>query len=452
MRTTRTRTHVARSLAIALVWIVGFVGPALARESRFRQAIDEPPSPIEELTDQIAEEVDPQASAEYEPAPEPKPRRKPADGHSPWVSIGDKSCDHNSCGHKSCGQESCDVNSCDKNACGCSSCERKPCGCDACGDSLCSGELCCGAHHAKHRAPCRDGKCGHCDRCCGLPVPDYVPRFGLYGFSGAASWRGVADGTFQNNNGFVQGLNAGAPLPGWNPLGLAGQVGASYGFYDLVGRTSNFERSSQIQSQAFITAGLYRRATPNVPFSIGVVHDWMLNQNFGVFAQSPWLSQWRGQVGWAVSDRSELGVWAAVNDRGATKYIEGEPAQYQALAQLNGFWHRNWAFGGDTWIWAGVPEQNRLALPGSLGDFTIGGSGTVPLGDRFALYGNFMYMKPSAQAGPAASAEYSYNVTFGIAFYPGGYARNRTVSGRAWMPLLPVADNGNFLVDAAPTF
>ena len=37
--------------------------------------------------------------------------------------------------------------------------------------------------------------------------------------------------------------------------------------------------------------------------------------------------------------------------------------------------------------------------------------------------------------------------TIGLAFYPQRNARSSTVAGQCWMPLLPVANNGYFLVN-----
>ena len=55
-------------------------------------------------------------------------------------------------------------------------------------------------------------------------------------------------------------------------------------------------------------------------------------------------------------------------------------------------------------------------------------------------------MRPTARAGSAASIEDAYSIGFGLTFYPGGNARTRTVAGNCWMPYLPVANNGTFLV------
>jgi hypothetical protein len=62
------------------------------------------------------------------------------------------------------------------------------------------------------------------------------------------------------------------------------------------------------------------------------------------------------------------------------------------------------------------------------------------------------YMHPSASPGPAAAKEDAWNLSLGIAFYWHGLARSPTVRGNRWTPLLPVANNGLFLVDASDTY
>ena len=112
-----------------------------------------------------------------------------------------------------------------------------------------------------------------------------------------------------------------------------------------------------------------------------------------------------------------------------------------------------WTVGGpDTWFWIGRPEQSRLTRDGSLGDYLAGASATAPLGERLALFALATYMHPSAAPGPVGATEDAWNFTIGLSFYPRPNARSRTVAGQCWMPLLPVANNGYFLVDTNRTF
>jgi hypothetical protein len=282
-----------------------------------------------------------------------------------------------------------------------------------------------------------------------------VPRVALYLFSSIDVWRGLPDGSFPSNFGGAQGINVGAALPWLEELGIGGQLGASYGTYDLDGRFTGSPH--EIQQQTFVTAGLFRRATPRVPIAGGVVYDAMINDSFGEYAVSPYLSQFRGQLAFVANAWNEFGVWGTVRDRGASKTVGGVQLNFRGIDQLNIFWHHKFGSGGgESWVYAGIPEKDRLdqspGLGGSLGTLILGTSMNVPITDSLAVFFDGMYMKPSARPSAAASIEDAYNLSAGIMFYPGRTARSATVAGRAWMPYLPVANNGRFMVDTNHVF
>lgn len=304
------------------------------------------------------------------------------------------------------------------------------------------------------------------------PVSDKCPRFGSYFWSGVDSWRGVSDGTFQNNDGVVTGANVAAPLAWLSEYGFGAQAGASYGVYDFDGRASSAP-TNLAQQQVFVTTGLFRRADASLPLgriSGGVVYDWQFNNNFGTFANSPTLGQWRGQIAYAFSAWNEIGFWGAIRDRGAQKITPLGLQEYSAINQGNLFWHHKYQrWGADSRFYIGIPNQHRLnqdfanfgpaGAGGSLGTFIVGTNWNVPINDRLDMYANAMYMRPSAHAGATtgplgpgagtayASAQDFWNISFGLTYYPGRAARSSTVAGRKWMPYLPVANNGTFLVD-----
>jgi hypothetical protein len=196
---------------------------------------------------------------------------------------------------------------------------------------------------------------------------------------------------------------------------------------------------------------LFKKANERSNWSYGVVYDFMQNQAWGAFAVNPIMTQWRGQIAYATSAVNEFGVWGTYRDRGDTKLDSlGNPVQVRAINQVNLFWHHKWAFGADSWFWGGFPNATRLnpIAGGSLGDFLVGGSVIAPLNDSISLYANMQYMHPSAAPGSIGSGEASWYVAFGLQYYIGGTARTPTVAGNCWLPYLPVANNGNFLVDA----
>jgi hypothetical protein len=208
-------------------------------------------------------------------------------------------------------------------------------------------------------------------------------------------------------------------------------------------------RQDEGQVQGFVTYGLFRKATDDFPWSAALVQDWMINANYGVFASNPTLSQLRVQAGYAVSNATEVGVWGAWRLMDDSRDVPGVgPVKWRSIDQLSGYWHYQWnSYGPETWVWIGVPERDRLGGNGSLGEWLVGALMTAPLSDRLGLYALVTYMHPSARPGGVGATEDAWNFTIGLAFYPAGNARNRTVYGERWMPQLPVANNGYFLVD-----
>jgi hypothetical protein len=320
--------------------------------------------------------------------------------------------------------------------------------------------------------------CGNCNQCCRRskcgPYSERCPRIGAVLFSGIDSFRGITNGSTAGNYGAVNGLNLGGALV--EDYGIGWQFGGSYGVYNFSGNPSAFSNTANSTLQGFITTGLFQRANTNRRWSWGLVHDWMITNNFGAFGNSPTLSQWRGQLAWALSAKNEVGMWATVQDRSVTRTTAVPPGvgafapiTYQAIDQGNLFWHHKFATNGaDSWSYIGIPLDKRLATPANSAGFPIGGSGgslgsfivgtnlLIPINDRLSGYANMMYMRPSAAegvspTGASAAAQQFWNVSFGMAFYPGRAARSQTVAGREWMPYLPVANNSSFLVDASKT-
>ena len=298
------------------------------------------------------------------------------------------------------------------------------------------------AHEEPLCMQCDDGSCEVC-----RGTVSEGSRLGFTAFSGTDTFRGPPEGSFQSNFGVVNGLNAALPVV--EDWGLGWQLGGSYGLYDFSGRSSPAVHQSGAQQQIFVTTGFFRRALPGQRFNFGVVHDWMVNDNYGQFGLSPTLSQWRGQIEFACSDFNSLGVWATIHDR---TYIGERPDnhnQLRGINQINVFWHHKFIQGADTWFYAGVPDSKRLVGRGLVGSVLLGASVQAPLTDRLALYANAMYMPPNNAPGPNGSTLDAYNVGVGFAWFPGRNARTRSVNGARWLPYMPIGNNSNFLVDAS---
>jgi hypothetical protein len=343
--------------------------------------------------------------------------------------------------------------------------EGKP-GCGGCADQGCApqcGEGC--------TAGCAEGCSGNCSSgcksCCGkggwlnkiwgaAPCADSCPQIGFYVWSGYESWRGPSEGTFPDNNGGSGGGNIAMPIGSWmKEKGIGFQMGGSYGLYNWNGSASN--GNQQAQQQAFYTYGFFRRADEGRRTSWGIVQDWQVNTNFGELGQSFALSQWRGQIAYALSAKNEVGFTGSLRDQGAVKPTAGlGDVRYQAVNQINAFYHRKFmSCGGDGWFYIGVPENYRLNTTqgGSLGGVIFGNRMLVPLNDCTSLYANWNYMAPSS-SNPSSTTtrDEVWNISIGMAWYPGKAARSRSVAGQKYMPYMNVADNGNFFVDSNTSF
>ncbi len=275
---------------------------------------------------------------------------------------------------------------------------------------------------------------------------------GMVLFHNYSSWRGISEGTGSNNNGLSYGINYGTKLGAFSDItGIGFQIGGSYGLYDLNGRSSGF-RDKEIQQQGFLTVGFFRPSDRYTNFSFGVVYDAMWNTNFGQYAVSPYLSQVRAQIGYALNPQHEIGFWAAIRTNTATAEAAGQQLAYRGVDQFTLYYHHRFVFGADGVTWFGLPDHTKLGGSGSLGEYTFGGTLTAPLSPRFAAYTSMQYMAPSSRSGAAGAIEETFFISLGLSFYPWANSRAANVAGDCWMPYMPVATDGTFLVDTNKTF
>jgi hypothetical protein len=281
------------------------------------------------------------------------------------------------------------------------------------------------------------GSCGECDGCC---TGCWWENTEL--FVGGDAYAGLGDfpaGGFGNSFGLVTGFNSGFALFG---PGIRGQFGVSYGVYDFSGRGSGLDPES-LEEQVFATTGLYRRADlcAGERISWGLVVDGFVADNWGVDSNELALAQLRGIAGYAVNDCNEFGVWATMALSEDTTPITGlgTPA-LRAMNQGNIYWKHNWAFGADTMLYAGALDN------ADVDDWVFGFLGRAPLSHSASLYGGFNYVNPPIANSPLGDALDAWNVNFGIVFFLGGKAVSPNVAGNQGLPLLPVANNGSFLI------
>ena len=265
----------------------------------------------------------------------------------------------------------------------------------------------------------------------------------------ADAWRTRADDDYPGNFGFRTGFNTGLPL--WDsPVRM--QLGGSYAGYDLDGRDGDpgadpFSNAS-VEQQLILTFGFYKRSNVEQDdrWAAGAVVDLLYDSQFGEEAQEIFTRQGRGYLGYAWDEANEFGTWFAFQLNWARYFSSSRGrTRVRGLDQVNLFWHHNYEFGGDTWLYVGGSEEP--------GEWNLGLTGQAPLNSAVALFGGFTYVIPSAPAGDPVFfgqnySEAYWNVSFGVVWYFGCKAANPSVSGYGGLPLLPVADNGSFLIKA----
>jgi hypothetical protein len=291
-----------------------------------------------------------------------------------------------------------------------------------------------------------------CDTCGGVATCGGCGPFRRAWFDNTAfffagdGWKNIFDDDDNNNFGLRVGFNTGLALPGVESV--RGQIGASYGAYDFHGREGLLGGDDSIEEQLFLTAGLFRRSDVACGdrLSWAVAYDLLAAENAGEGADDIRLAQLRWAVGYSLDCYNEIGVWATFRLMSSFAWIER--VRVSVMDQVNAFWHHTWSYGGDTWLYVGWADDP--------GETVLGLRGEMPMNDRVALFGNLHYVIPSTRGGDQhprlpvddVFAQEAWNVTFGIVFYPGARAGSRTVSGDRRLPLLPVADNGSFGVQA----
>src|SRR5262245_1189778 len=231
------------------------------------------------------------------------------------------------------------------------------------------------------------------------------------------SWRTKADDDYPGNFGFRTGFNSG--LAGWWDAPIRMQLGASFAGYDLSGRDGDFgadpAHNAAIEQQIFATFGFYKRSDVchDDRLAWGAVIDLLYDNHLGEEAREVFNRQIRMYGGYAWDEANEFGLWGAFDINWA-RYISDAQGRrrVRGMDQLNLFWHHNWAFGGDTWLYTGAAEEP--------GEWLFGLLGQAPLSPAVALFGGFTYVVPSAPEGdpvPGDNQFYSeatWNLTFGI--------------------------------------
>ncbi len=263
------------------------------------------------------------------------------------------------------------------------------------------------------------------------------------------NFRSLPEGSWEGNTGAFASLNLGTPLPHLSCYGLGVQLGGSYGVYDWPGRGYALAgNQKEVQQQGFLTLAIFRRTPCDSGINGAVAFDSMFNDNFGVFALDPYLSQIRYEVSYLFRCWDEFGLWGTIHTNTSHQSKANLPVAFRAINQISLFWRHFFWSCAETTIWAGIPYGNSLMFAERPGDFLFGASFKVPLTDCLSIEGHGMYMYPRHANGVTESKNYASNICFGLNYsfdFPEPYC----ASDCDYRPYLPVANNSNFITDTS---
>jgi len=280
----------------------------------------------------------------------------------------------------------------------------------------------------------------YCDQChFDGPPAHYWPWWqNLQLFVGMESFRGPVDLGQNANFGLHEGVNYGAAIWPDSPIGFqVGFRGVHTNFYG-----NRLEGPNDNRDQVFLTAGVFRRAI-GCGLQWAVVFDYMKDRYYGEAD----LNQYRALLSYLYPSGDEIGFYGAFSsddDPVAAVINTGFLSTtiddlWKPTDQFRFFYRRH--FGCDqSWsFWGGFTGW---------GDALIGAEVRTVMGPRSELLAGFNYLLPR-ENGDTQIEEEAWFLGITFLWLPGGSARQQCQGG-TFLPLLPVADNGSFMVDREP--
>jgi hypothetical protein len=293
--------------------------------------------------------------------------------------------------------------------------------CDACGGAGCDGGGCtaCFLNHPYAAL---------------ASLGNFSVELGINGFLNPFN-RGDS-GSF----GFLEGVNYGSGVPIFGHAGLGWQAG----FKTIQANIAGAGFTEEERQQTFFTLGLFRRNEWG--WQGGLAVDWYQDKWYADID----LTQLRGEISWKYPCRHEWGFWFAAGDDSEISRIPAsdpiDEAQFEQWdpISLNAFFYRRrlaWIEGGVGRLYAGFSGDK---------DGLIGSDLLVPLNPCWAIQSKFTYLVPDESRRSNGAENEAWNVGISLVWdLRGSLHAGREVP---FAPLLPVADNGSFIVARRATF
>ena len=250
-------------------------------------------------------------------------------------------------------------------------------------------------------------------------------------------FRSLPEGSWNGNWGAYAAVN----LKAFLPHSVTAQLAGSYGLYDWAGRSfAPFLNPDSLQQQGFITVAVSRQIS-STGINAGIAYDWMLNDNFGVFAVNPFIDQIRGQIGYLIKGGNEVGLWAAYGIRTSNQESQQVPLRFRGISQVNLFWCHYFKNNGYATLWAGTPYRRGLMYEsGRPGAYIFGLQFSVPMTHSLSIEGHGAYMGPRGGSGILPAKNYASDLGIGLTYSFG----KRKIKQSPYMTL---GNNSNFMVD-----
>jgi hypothetical protein len=305
-----------------------------------------------------------------------------------------------------------------------------PGGCNHCG-AACDGEPCDGPACGCGGPACCSGDMGYeiFDGSCGWWIKNLTVSAGAQGFKGPLDRGGNGD----------FGLNEGVGFSGpvGDPWNVGYQIGANF-------LQSNFIRPDPVtldtgetfrassRDQAFVTAGIFRRALCG-GLQGGVAYDY-LHDNYYVQYD---LQQIRSDISW-VFPCCEIGYYGAYGV--STARPAGLNEKLAPTDMFTVYVRHQFENGGEGRIWGGATGN---------GDGILGGELWIPLGRGFALENRVNFLipnsTPTSVRDNSGQERESWGLMIQLVWYPGRSALCQ--QRNPYRPLFSTADDSLFMVD-----